>query len=249
MNISTCYKFIEKAKLIHQDKYDYSLVDYKKSRKKVTIVCPIHGEFQQTPNHHLLGQGCKICGEFTRAQKRKLNNEKFINLANKKHSNVYDYSLVQYEKSEIPIKIICKQHGEFNQSPSNHLQGQGCPSCAREINKEYHKNNAVGWSFSKWEDSGNNSKNFDSFKVYVIKCWNEKEEFFKIGKTFKEVKKRFIGKFTMPYNYKVIDVFIGTAKNISELEVKLKNKHKDLKYCPDIKFEGMYECYSNYLKN
>lgn len=56
-------KFIDKARLIHGNKYDYSKTIYKGVRTKVCIICPIHGEFWQVPNYHIDGCGCPECGK------------------------------------------------------------------------------------------------------------------------------------------------------------------------------------------
>ncbi len=61
--ISNTENFIEKSKIIHGDKYDYSLVKYFNDKTKVKIVCKKHGVFEQRPNHHLTGRGCSICNE------------------------------------------------------------------------------------------------------------------------------------------------------------------------------------------
>ena len=53
--------FIDSARKYHGDKYDYSLVEYKNGRKKVKIVCPIHGIFEQAASSHLMGCGCPHC--------------------------------------------------------------------------------------------------------------------------------------------------------------------------------------------
>ena len=115
--------FIKKAKLIHGDKYDYSLVDYKNSKTEVIIICKIHGEFKQKPYIHLRNHGCQKCGY------NLSNTEKFIEKANKKHSNKYNYKLVNYTHSHNKINIICEKHGIFSQSPEGHLSGRGCPLC------------------------------------------------------------------------------------------------------------------------
>lgn len=116
-------EFISKAKLIHGDLYDYSLVEYKTAKTKIQIRCNIHGAFKCTPNNHLNGKGCPICsGSF-------LDLDLFINKANKKHNFIYDYSIVEYNKSNENINIICSKHGIFEQTPNNHLRGQGCPKC------------------------------------------------------------------------------------------------------------------------
>ena len=65
--------FVEKAKRVHGDKYDYSKVEYKRNNKKVCIICPIHGEFWQTPSCHLQGQGCNSCGLESNDKRHKSN--------------------------------------------------------------------------------------------------------------------------------------------------------------------------------
>ena len=59
----TLTDFINDAKQIHSDKYDYSLVKYKNAKTKIKIICPTHGIFEQTPTKHLCGNGCFICSE------------------------------------------------------------------------------------------------------------------------------------------------------------------------------------------
>ena len=117
--------FIKKSNNIHNNKYNYLLVDYKKSNQKVKIICNNHGEFEQTPNSHLNGQGCPKCSKY-----RKNDIFEFINKSNKIHNDKYDYSLVKYKNSQIKIKIICPEHGIFEQRPRNHINSkQGCPVC------------------------------------------------------------------------------------------------------------------------
>ena len=120
--------FIEKANKKHNDRYDYSLVNYINNNTKVKIICKVHGIFEQRPNDHLRGQNCPIC-----SNRLKSTTKKFIEKANKKHGNKYDYSLVNYTNNYTKIKIICKEHGIFEQSPANHLKGQNCPECVGGI--------------------------------------------------------------------------------------------------------------------
>ena len=120
----TTEEFIEKARKVHGDKYDYSLVEYIKGKTKVKIICPIHGLFEQIPNAHLRGQNCGLC-----CGKYKLTKEQFIEKAKLVHGNKYDYSLVVYKRNDIKVKIICSKHGVFEQVPSGHLRGRGCPIC------------------------------------------------------------------------------------------------------------------------
>ncbi|APU92762.1 DUF723 domain-containing protein [Salmonella enterica subsp. enterica serovar Anatum] len=126
--------FIEKARKVHGDKYDYSMVVYVSNRTPVMIICPEHGMFLQRPDHHLSGSGCLLCGVKQRSDKRRLTQEEFITRAREVHGDKYNYSQVEYQNSDTNIKIICKKHGEFMQIPFNHLKGHGCPSCGFEQN-------------------------------------------------------------------------------------------------------------------
>ena len=120
--------FIQKAKEIHGDKYDYSKVEYINNHTKVCIICPEHGEFWQKPIHHTQGKGCPYCGGT-----KKLSTEEFIKRANEIHKEKYDYSKVEYKTTETKVCIICPEHGEFWQTPHAHLAGQNCPKCCGNI--------------------------------------------------------------------------------------------------------------------
>ena len=125
----TTEKFIEKAKKIHRDKYDYSKVNYVNSQTKVCIICPEHGEFWQTPNDHLDGCGCRKCSYEINPRKKRKSINKFIEEANSIHCCKYDYSKTEYKNTQTPVCIICPEHGEFWQTPKSHLNGRGCPHC------------------------------------------------------------------------------------------------------------------------
>ena len=126
--------FIEKARQIHNDKYDYSKVNYVNSRTKVCIICPTHGEFWQTPHNHLKGYGCVECGK-EKSHLPKITTEDFISKSKERHGNKYDYSKAYYKTWDAKVCIICPEHGEFWQTPSNHINGSGCPKCANEKRK------------------------------------------------------------------------------------------------------------------
>ena len=126
----TTESFIENAKKIHGDKYDYSKVNYVNASTKVCIICPIHGEFWQRPDKHLsLKQGCPKCGHIRNAIKKRLGVNEFVSRAKKVHGDKYDYSKVEYINCATKVCIICPQHGEFWQAPYCHLNGNGCPTC------------------------------------------------------------------------------------------------------------------------
>ena len=126
--------FINKAKQIHNDKYDYSKVNYVNSKTKVCIICPKHGEFWQEPRHHLSKHGCPMCGKENSDRKQSLTLNEFIEKSNQIHNGKYSYDKVNYVNAETKVCIICPKHGEFWQAPHSHLRGQGCPKCGRERN-------------------------------------------------------------------------------------------------------------------
>ncbi len=132
----TTPQFISKANKTHNNKYDYSLVEYVNSKTKVKIICPIHGMFEQTPNNHLSGNGCNKCGLNSSINKQTMNIFVFVNKANKTHNNKYDYSLVEYVNTKTKVKIICPIHGVFEQTPDAHLSNKGCPKCVSVISKQ-----------------------------------------------------------------------------------------------------------------
>ena len=92
----------------------------------------------------------------------KLTTAEFIKKSNSIHNNKYDYSLSKYVKGKIKVIIICPEHGEFNQWPSNHLMGSGCPICANKIRN--HKNLLTTAEFIQKSNSIHNNK-YDYSKV------------------------------------------------------------------------------------
>lgn len=121
--------FIEKAKQIHGDKYDYSKVRYQGRHSKIIIGCKIHGQFVQEVGNHLQGSGCPICAQENRNAKKRLTLEQFIQKASIVHNNKYNYSKSVYVNNSTKVDIICPIHGIFSQRADAHLSGQGCPKC------------------------------------------------------------------------------------------------------------------------
>lgn len=121
-------QFEAKARSVHGDAYQYHLVDYKSAISHVVIVCPLHGEFKQTPNNHLRNHGCPKCGvERTVVERKTVATTTFAALSR----DGYDYSRVRYVSPKIPVEIICSTHGSFWQTPDGHAHGRGCPSCGQ----------------------------------------------------------------------------------------------------------------------
>jgi len=129
---NTNEEFINKAKLIYGDEYDYSLVNYVNNKTPIEVICKKHGVFKISPNSHIgkHHRGCPKCGNSKKGNNRKLDTLKFINKANAKHGNFYDYSKVNYINSNTDVEIICPEHGPFLQQPAIHLMGSICPMCA-----------------------------------------------------------------------------------------------------------------------
>lgn len=286
--------FIEKVGNVHGDLYNYSLVEYINNRIKVIIICPVHGEFKQTPMRHLAGGGCKACGIDRRSkartkpvevfieeaikthgdkynyekvvysgvknkiiitcnkhkidfkqtpechirfggckvctkEKREDNLESFIIKANKIHGNKYTYINTIYKGSSELLIINCETHGNFKQTATSHLQGKGCAKCG-EMRR--------GYSRSKFLEASKNGLG----RLYVLRCFNGEEEFYKVGITTKTVEKRF--KNRLPYLFEIIEVHEKEAGLIFDLEKDIFKNNKNLKYKPKMEFCGQNECFS-----
>lgn len=128
--------FINELKLTHGDLYDYSKVVYSGIDNNIEIICKKHGSFLQSAYTHRNGSGCPKCnGE--RVGLKNLNTLSFfINKSIDVHGNKYDYSLVDYKKGTIKVKIICPNHGIFEQIPDSHLRGRGCPVCKESMGEK-----------------------------------------------------------------------------------------------------------------
>lgn len=177
--------FINKAKKIHGDKYDYSKVKYTKAKEKVTIICPTHGEFQQTPCTHLGGAGCPHCKAELRKERAKWTEENFMKLAKEKYGDSIDFSKTKFVNSSTLTTFICKKHNlEFSRTPSQLIYKYGCPQCGKErIGQVYKKSyqqfleeaKAVhGDTYTYYEDSY--TKGSGKVKMKCNKCGNVFEQ-------------------------------------------------------------------------
>jgi len=128
-------EFIQEAKSVHGDRYDYSLVEdeFFNLQSKVQIKCNKHDIiFEQSIKYHLGGQGCNFCGTESMVQKQSLNIEEVLKRFKRTHGDKYCYDFVEYKSKDSPVDIVCLEHGLFRQSPSSHWKGSGCPECGRK---------------------------------------------------------------------------------------------------------------------
>ena len=170
-------------------------------------------------------------------------NEYAINQFIKVNGDRYEYTKFNYVISIDKSIVTCKKHGDFKINHHNHLNGKGCKDCKIDNLKEFPR----GWSNTLWQESSERSNYFDSFKVYIIRCWDDTEEFYKIGKTYNTLNRRFMG---FPYNYEIIEEYIfENAKDSSKEEERLKRQNKNNKYVPLKQFKGYSECFTKIDKN
>lgn len=225
-------QFIKKLNIQYKYKYDYSKVIFINSKIPVEIVCPLHGSFFKSFSMHRRGVGCLECSIENKTKLLSSTKEYFVEKANIIHKNFYSYEKFVYTKSTIKGIIICPIHGDFEQKANDHLNGKGCRKCG------YLKNN-VGWSRSDFERLC--LKNNGNGIFYVIRCFNDTEEFYKIGITSQTIEKRYRGK--LPYNYEIIQQVDGPSSLVYDLEKLMLKTYKN-NYTPLIPFKGsVRECF------
>lgn len=227
---------INKFRRVHGFKYNYSKVSYIGALKKVEFVCRIHGSFFHTPNWHLSGMGCPNCYEDRRGISLRSTTSKFIKKSIERwgyNKKVYDKVIYTHAKEK--VLILCERHLEYYCiTPNDHLTGYGCPRCGLETG---------GYTKEAYLLRANNKDNL----IYIIKCWNESEEFYKIGRTYKGINKRFRSAEEMPYNFEVIYEYRCSAECVFDTEINLHYKYKDSRYSPKIYFAGYTECFNTEL--
>jgi hypothetical protein len=130
MRALTQDEFLEKAIKVHgEEKYDYFSSIYTNNRATIIVMCKKHGSFNIQADSFMRGSGCRDCSYEYRGINRRSSKEEILKKFDETHGNKYDYSLMEYINIDTKIKIICSKHGIFEQSPYNHIIGQGCPSC------------------------------------------------------------------------------------------------------------------------
>ncbi len=239
--------FVAQSKLVHGNLYSYDKADWNTDHAKICIICPIHGDFWPTANSHKCGIGCPSCGKIRCATSQTLKFSDFVSRSIEIHGDGYEYFEDEFTKCANKTKIRCIKHDHtFYQTPNGHLCGSRCALCARESSTQKQRdNNAEPWTHHGWVEKAQRSKYFDSYKVYIIKCWNKDEVFYKIGRSFNKIDRRFRG-VHMPYNYELIKcIEHEDGLEICRIEHELLRLNKEHKYTPQIKFGGGNECFSS----
>jgi len=243
---------VNRFKEIHGDKYDYSLVEYVNYKTKVKIICKQHGVFYQTPPSHLNGTGCPDCGIITCTNKRSVGRDSFLIRAQGVHKDTYEYdNIPENVRYSDKIDITCKIHGIFSQAVGQHLIGRGCRKCANETLKRQRQGQPNTWKLSGWYDKALLSNNFESYKFYILRFFNEDEEFIKCGITFSAIKGRYHSIRTRGgYKYEILKVVERHNKEsfedceyIFNLEKRFHDIWKKYRYKPLLNFNGENECY------
>lgn len=214
--------FLKNAKEKHNNFYSYLKVKYVHSRTKVTITCPVHGDFEQAPHSHLRGHGCNKCALFNNKDIRRSTKEKFILKATAINKDLYDYSKVVYTHTENPVNIICKIHGEFQQTPHDHITKKaGCPSCAT-------------YGFKKDKQA----------ILYYLKILKYDKIYYKIGITNKSIKTRFGS--DMKYITVLHQVHYKSGQDAYNEEQRILKQFKEFKYIgpPLLKSNGNTELFN-----
>lgn len=211
----TSESFLLKVKEVHGEKYDYSSVQYEGIKKKVIIACKNHGDFTQRPDIHLNGHGCPICAKDQRPKSTNIGRMKFIARARNTHGEKYCYDKVTYVNSKTKILITCREHGDFEQMPANHIIGNGCPNC----NRKGFRADVNGY-------------------LYILKAKVTGVDIMKVGISNKpEHRIKGLVK-TTPFDFEVVDMFYGGGSVVSVLERKY---HKLLKRADVNGFDGYTE--------
>lgn len=153
--------WIDQVKFTHKDKYDYSKTDYRGLDFKLTITCPIHGDWEQVAYSHQKGHGCPKCAKI-------LTTEQFIKKANVIHKGKFLYHNTNYSRHNELVTITCPIHGDFEQEAHTHLKGHGCQKCAKK-------------GFKKDKPG----------VLYYFKIDHNGQEYFKIGVTNNTLSKRY----------------------------------------------------------
>ena len=145
-NKKTNEEYLSDLKKIYKNAFQYHLIKYIDAKNPVTVICnTCSTKFSQEASYLLSGKGCPTCNIKNRNQKFKSNTQNFIQKAKIAHKDKFDYRLVNYKSAKDYITIICPVHGEFQQTPNNHLRGRGCNKCRFEKSTSQAENKIVNY--------------------------------------------------------------------------------------------------------
>lgn len=234
---------LEACKKVHENFYDYSLLKGSEVlHDKIEVICPLHGPFRVPFYQHKAGVKCWDCSYELRSRAKidKFSRE-YIDKVSKLHKGKYDYSKTIYKGAYEIVTVICPKHGEFPVRAGNHLNSlSGCPRCSEELDRSI-----VFDVFKKAAFKRNDGKAY----LYVLRCFNDKESFYKIGITTKKLSLRFAGRDNMPYQYEVVSLLYLDHTYAWNLEKCLHRYFKKYRYQPKRPFPGSkLECYNILLE-
>jgi cytochrome c2 len=237
MPSSLATAFLAAAKLKHGNRYDYSLIDYKTQRSHIIIKCPIHGLFKQQAGSHLRSTGCPACAHAAKKGRIAVKpSTLFIARAAATHGDYYDYSQAVYKSTRDKVTIVCPKHGAFEQLPSNHINGSGCPQCG--------KGRQGATRQEKWLERAQGKV----CTLYFLKVHSENETFYKVGITHNSLAKRFraTGIDMVGYGYELLAKHSSVdARSIIDWEASIIESFRHLRYKPKGNFHGHTECFSS----
>ena len=232
--------FIERGSKKFNGKYDYSKFEYVNAKTKSVIICPVHGEFIQSPDKHLgkNSNGCVLCWE----EKRKLINrsyvkkdiidsEVFLKRANIKYKNKFEYVLDNYNGiSGDKIVVICPKHGEFKTTPHNHLlknNKYGCVGCSNE-NRALNKTNRYDDVINKFKRLYNDKYDYpiSNIDTYVNQSSNITIICPKHGEFVKKVQKHLSGQGCFSCN---IETLVDDGRLVGGYSFELFEEKPELK--------------------
>lgn len=230
--LKTQEQFIIDANKKHNNKFSYTNLVYVNDKSDVTVTCPIHGDFEQNARSHLNGRGCHKCY----LENKAYDTNTFINKARTIHLEHYDYSKVVYTLSREKVIIICPEHGDFPQTPNDHLCGKGCSKCGlKNLNGAYNETFFVKFPELKTKES----------ILYLVKVTHTKtnETFWKVGITaLASVQKRYASE--RHHKFEVAAQRTLPLYEAFQIEQQLISENKQHQYTP-LEFKGGHtECFS-----
>jgi ssDNA-binding Zn-finger/Zn-ribbon topoisomerase 1 len=223
--------FIQKARAVHGDKYNYTKGSYAGAHANIEIVCPQHGPFLQSPTSHLAGRACPACSLVQRADKKKYSQAQFLAKARAVHGDKYDYSdEANFKRGKfLCINITCPEHGRFQQRRTNHLRGVGCTKCALALTRR------------NWVSLSNGRL----ATLYFLELHRPGERFYKVGVTYMGVKNRFSKYDLNGYQYKLLALYESfDASAIFDHERAILKAFSEMSYMPKLAFGGASECFA-----